>query len=65
LQTPVFFGIFGILENSAFQYSVEKGRPTGKKSGFEDEKRVFCVFLDFRPIFGGLLIMSGGKNGDF
>jgi len=57
LLTPMFFGIVGIHENSAF-HSVEKPMILKKISGFEGEKRGFCVFLAFRPIFGG-------KNGDF
>jgi len=60
----MFFGIIGILENSAFLYSVEKGRSpliSKKISGFEGEKNGFCVFLAFKPIFGGVLFIGGDK----
>jgi len=36
-----------------------------KISGFEGEKHVFFVFLAFRPIFGGLPIINGGKMAIF
>jgi len=45
----MFFGIVGILENSALHYSVEKERSpmiSKKISGFEGEKTWFL------PIFG-------------
>jgi len=45
----MFFGIIGILENSAFHYSVDKGRSLmilKKISGFEGEKTWFL------PVFG-------------
>jgi len=64
----MFFGIVGILENSAFHCSVEKGRSpmiSKKYQALKVKKRGFCLFLAFRPIFGGLLIIGGGKNGDF
>jgi len=64
----LFLAIIGILEHSAFDYSVEKGRSPmilKKYQALKVKKRVFCVFLAFRPIFEGLLIIGGGKNGDF
>jgi len=64
----MFFGIVGILENSAFHYSVEIGRsPMISKNdqALKVKKRGFCLFLAFGPIFGGLLIIGGGKYGDF
>jgi len=64
----MFFGIVGILENSAFHFSVEKGRSPMISKKYQDlkvKKRGFCLFLVFGPIFGGLLIIGGGKNGVF
>jgi len=61
----MFFNIFGILGNSAFHFSVEKGRSpliSKKYQALKVKKRGFCVFLAFRPIFRGLLIKSGGKK---
>jgi len=68
LSTAMFFGIVGILENSAFHYSAEKGRSqmiSKKYQALKVKKRGFCVFLAFRPIFGDLPIIVGSKNGDF
>jgi len=62
------FGIVGILDNSAFHFSVEKGRSPmilKKYQALKVKKCGFCVFLAFRNIFGGLLIAGGGKNCDF
>jgi len=64
----MFFGIVGILENSAFHYSVEKRMSpmiSKKYQVLKVKKRGFCVFLAFRPIFGGLLIIGGGKMAIF
>jgi len=64
----MFFGIVGILENSAFHFSVEKGRSpmiSKKYQALKVKKRGFCLFSAFGPIFGGLLIIDGGKNGYF
>jgi len=64
----MFFGIVGILENSAFHFSVEKRRSpmiSKKYQALKVKKRGFCLFLAFGPIFGGLLIIGGGKNGYF
>jgi len=36
-----------------------------KYQALKVKKRGFCVFLAFGPIFGGLQILGGGKNGDF
>jgi len=50
----MFFGIVGILENSAFHFSVEKGRSPlilKKISGFEGEKMwLLRVFGHFRGV---------------
>jgi len=59
---------YGILENSIFHYSVEKRRSSmisKKYQALKVNKRGFCLFVAFGPIFGGLLIIGGGKNGDF
>jgi len=51
----MFFGIFGILDNSAFYYSVEKWRSQFIPNNYQAlkaKKRGFCVFLAFRPILG-------------
>jgi len=64
----MFFGMIGILENSAFHFSVEKGRSpmiSKKYQTLKVKKRGFFLFLAFGPIFGGLLIIGGGKNGYF
>jgi len=64
----MFVGIVGILENSAFHLSVEKGRSPmilEKYQALKVKKRVFCVFLAFRPIFRGLLIIGGGQKWRF
>jgi len=64
----MFFGIVGILENSAFHFSVEKGRSPlipKKYQALKVKKRGFCLFLAFKSIFGGLRTIGGSKNGDF
>jgi len=64
----MFFGIVGILEISTFHYSVEKGKSPmilKKYQALKVKKRGFCVFLAFAPIFEGLLIIKGDKNGYF
>jgi len=64
----MFFGIVGILENSAFHFSVEKGRSpmiSKKYQALKVKKRSFCLFLAFGHIFKGLTIIVGGKNCDF
>jgi len=68
IANPYIFGIVGILKNSAFHYSVEKGRsPIILKNyqALKVKKRDFGMFLAFGPIFGGLLIKGAGKNGIF
>jgi len=62
----MFFDIIGIFENPAFHYSVEKLRSpliSKKYQALKVKKRCFCVFLAFKPIFKGLPIKVGGKNG--
>jgi len=64
----MFFGIVGILENSATIFSIEKGTSpmiSKKHQALKVKKRGFCLFLAFGPIFGGLLTTGGGKNGFF
>jgi len=36
-----------------------------KYQALKVKQRGFCLFLAFEPIFGGLQIKGGGKNGDF
>jgi len=36
-----------------------------KYQALKVKKRGFCLFLALGPIFGGLLIIGGGKNGYF
>jgi len=64
----MFFGIVEILENTAFHFSVEKGKSPmilKKYQALKVKKRGFCLFLAYGPIFGGLSIKVGGKNCNF